>query len=190
MGQSAQRLGNRAGSLWTDKSKFKIFGSNRKVYVRWRVYERAADPSIAPSIKHRGGSAVVWGAFLHCQVRDLYQLKSKLNQTSSHSILQDHAIPSGIWLVGQWFALIQNNDPKQTTQLCSRYTESKEEQRVLQLMSKPAQSVDLIPLNWCGMNLIKKSELNNPPVLLNSGNSAGKFFLFCLFLMWHRKTCS
>ena len=32
--------------LWTDKSKFEIFGSNRSVYVKERVSERAATPCI------------------------------------------------------------------------------------------------------------------------------------------------
>ena len=47
--------------LWTDKSMFENFGSNRRVYVRRRVDERAAIPCITPTVKHEGGSATVWG---------------------------------------------------------------------------------------------------------------------------------
>ena len=49
--------------LWTDKSKFEIYQSNRTVYEQWRVGERAATFCITPTIKHGGGSAMVWGAF-------------------------------------------------------------------------------------------------------------------------------
>ena len=45
--------------LWIDKSKFKIFGSNRRVYVQWRVAKRAATPSISSTIKHRGSTVMV-----------------------------------------------------------------------------------------------------------------------------------
>ena len=56
VGQGAQRLG-----LWTDELKFKIFGSNRRVYVQQRVGERAAIPCITQTIKYRGDSVILWG---------------------------------------------------------------------------------------------------------------------------------
>lgn len=88
----------------------------------------------------------VWGDFAYCKVWDLHQVKDKLNQTGYHSILQHHVIPSGTRLVGQGFVLMQDNDPKHTNKLCQRYIKSKEEQHVLQLMSWPAQSADLNPI--------------------------------------------
>ena len=88
--QGIQRLDNRVVDkvLWTDKSKFKIFGSNKKVYVWQRVGERAAIPCITPTVKHRGGSVIVCRAFASCKVGGLHQVESKLNQISYHSILQ------------------------------------------------------------------------------------------------------
>ena len=38
--------------LWTDESKFKMFGSNRKVYEWQKVGERPATPCITPIVKH------------------------------------------------------------------------------------------------------------------------------------------
>ena len=46
--------------LWTDESKFEIFGSNRRVYVRQRFGERAATLYITSTIKHVGGSVIVF----------------------------------------------------------------------------------------------------------------------------------
>ena len=43
--------------------KFKIFWSNRRVYVWQKVSERALIPCITPIIKHRGGSVLVYGVF-------------------------------------------------------------------------------------------------------------------------------
>ena len=55
-------------------------------------------------------------------------------------------ISSGMWLVGQGFVLMHDNDPKHISKLCQRYVQSKEEQQVLQLMSCLVQSVDLNPI--------------------------------------------
>ena len=43
--------------LWTDESKFEILGSNRKVYERRTVGERAVTSYITPTVKH----ALLWG---------------------------------------------------------------------------------------------------------------------------------
>ena len=59
--------------ILTDESKFEIFDSNRRVYVRRRVGERAAPPRITPSVKHGGGSVMVcvcvWVGFCQLQSR-------------------------------------------------------------------------------------------------------------------------
>ena len=73
--------------------------SNRRVIVRRRVGERA------PTSCYRVG------AFANCKVRNLHQVKGKLNQSGYHSILLHHAIPSGTRLVAQRFVLIKDNDP-------------------------------------------------------------------------------
>ena len=73
-------------------------------------------------------------------------MKSKLNQTDYHSILQHHVIPSGTRLLGQWFLLMLDNNPKYTSQACQRYIKTKEEQHIFQLMSWPEQSADINPI--------------------------------------------
>ena len=69
---------------------------------------------------------MVRGTFANCKVEDLHQVKSKLNQTSYHNVLQHHAIPSGKRLVTHGFVLMQDNDPKHTSKLCWRDIKSKE----------------------------------------------------------------
>ena len=100
--------------LWIDKSKFEIFESNRRVYVQWKVGERAETPCITPTVKHGRGFGMVWGAFTNCNVRDLYQLSANWIKLSQHTA----AILSGMQLVGQGFVLMQDSDPKHTSKLC------------------------------------------------------------------------
>ena len=46
----------------------------------------------------------------------------------------------------QRFVFMQDNDRKHSSKLCQRYFKSKEEQYIFQLMSWPAQSADLNPI--------------------------------------------
>ena len=108
---------------------------------------------------------MVWRAFANCKVGDLHKVKGRLNQTSYHSILQHHTIPSVMRLVGQGFVLVQDNDPKYTSKLCQRYIKSKEEKHILQLMSWLAQSADLNPieLEWDELyQKVRAEQATNP----------------------------
>ena len=72
--------------LWTDESKFEIFGSNRRVFVRRREGERMRSTCVVPTIKHGGGSVMVWGCFAGERVGDLYHVHGILNQHGYHSM--------------------------------------------------------------------------------------------------------
>ena len=67
---------------------------------------------VTPTVKHGGGSVMISGSFAGSRVGDLHRVTGTLNQKSYHSILQCHAIPSGLRLVGQGFIPQQDNDPK------------------------------------------------------------------------------
>ena len=100
--------------LWTDKSKFEVFGSHRRKFVRRRTSENMLKECLTPSVKHGGGNVMVWGCFGAGKVGDLYKEKGILNKEGYHSILQCHAIPCGQHLIGANFLLQQDNDPKHT----------------------------------------------------------------------------
>ena len=48
--------------LWSDESKFLIFGSNRRVFVRRKVGEQMISTCVVPNIKHGGRVVMMWGA--------------------------------------------------------------------------------------------------------------------------------
>uniref|UniRef100_A0A667YN29 Transposase Tc1-like domain-containing protein n=1 Tax=Myripristis murdjan TaxID=586833 RepID=A0A667YN29_9TELE len=91
--------------LWSDESKFEIFGSNRRVFVRRRKGERMDSTCLVPTVKHGGEGVMVWVCFAG-------------DTHGYHSILQRHAIPSGLRSVGRSFIFQQDNDPKHTSRLC------------------------------------------------------------------------
>ena len=49
--------------LWSDESKFEIFGSSRYVFVRRRVGEQMISSFMVPAVKHGGGGVMLWGCF-------------------------------------------------------------------------------------------------------------------------------
>ena len=58
--------------LWTDESKFEIFDSSRRVFVRCRVGKRMVPQCVTPTVKHGGGSVMIWGSFAGFRVGDLH----------------------------------------------------------------------------------------------------------------------
>ena len=103
---------------------------------------------------------VCGGGVVNCKVLDFHQIKGKLNQTGYHSIRKHHLILSRIRrLVDQGLVLIQDDDPKYTSKLCQKYIKSKEE---LQLMSWPAQSTDLNPIELVCDEIDRKVRAKQP----------------------------
>lgn len=66
--------------LWSDESKFEIFGSNYRVFVRRRKGERMDSTCLVPTVKHGGGGVMVWGCFAGDTVGDLFKIEGILNQ--------------------------------------------------------------------------------------------------------------
>ena len=49
--------------LWSDESKFNLFGSDGKI-MAWRSTMEECDPKCTvPTVKHSGGSVMVWACF-------------------------------------------------------------------------------------------------------------------------------
>ena len=101
---------------------------------------------VKSTVKHGGGSIQVWGCFSCNGVGDLYRINDIFTKEKYHSILQRHAIPSGLKLCGHGFVLQQDNDPKYTSKFCRKYLQRKEDHGMLVVMDFPPQSPDLYPI--------------------------------------------
>lgn len=132
--------------LFTDESKFEIFSNKRRVYVRRGKNERMLPQCILPTVKHGGGSVMVWGCFGNNQVGDLVQVKGIMKKEQYHQILCKHAVPCGKRLIGNGFVMQQDNDPKHTSKLCQKYLTTKEAANELKSMEWPPQSPDCNPI--------------------------------------------
>lgn len=142
--------------LWTDESKFELFGNKRRVFVRRKPEEKMIPDCVVPTVKHGGGSVMVWGCFGGERTGDLIEVKGIMKKEQYHSILERHAIPSGLRLLGKNFIFQQDNDPKHSSKLCKNYLESKQKNKTLEIMSWPPQSPDLSPIELAWDELDRK----------------------------------
>ena len=107
---------------WTDDSKFQIFGLKRIVYVRGNVVERMIKQSVVPTVKHGGGSVMVWGCCGGNNIGDIVEKDGIMTKEVYLSVLKNHAIPSGSHshtaipsgsrIIGEQVIFQEDNDPK------------------------------------------------------------------------------
>ena len=80
--------------LWSDESKFNLFGSDGKTIV-WRSTTEAFNPKCTlPTIKHNGGSLMVWSCFSHNGVGNLCFIENIMEQLCYCEILQKNLLQS------------------------------------------------------------------------------------------------
>lgn len=120
--------------LWTDESKFEVFGSKRRVFVRRSAEEKMMPDCVLPTVKHGGGSVMVWGCFSSRGTGDLVRVEGIMKKEQYKAILECNAVPSGLRLVGDGFIFQQDNDPKHSSKLCRGYLDTKEAEGVLKNM--------------------------------------------------------
>lgn len=132
--------------LWSDESKFEIFGGHRRVFVRRYDGERFHKKCIVPTVKHGGGSVMVWGCFGGDKVGDLIKIEGIMDQKAYHNIIQRHVLPSGKKIYRGGYTFMQDNDPKHTSKLNKNYLKTLEERKELKMMDWPPQSPDLNPI--------------------------------------------
>ena len=112
--------------LFTDESKFDLFGSNRRTFVRRLANERYKKECLTPTVKHGGGNIMVWGGKCTKGVTQLKRVEGIMDKKMYHSILVYRAIPEGKRLLGKGFVFQEDNDPKHSSNYCRNYLATKE----------------------------------------------------------------
>lgn len=112
--------------LFTDESKFELFGTHRRTFVRRLPNERFVKQCLTATVKHGGGSVMVWGGICTNGVTPLKKIEGIMDKKMYHSILVHRAIPQGKRLIGKGFIFQEDNDPKHASNLCRNYLQNKE----------------------------------------------------------------
>ena len=129
--------------LFTDESKYNIFGSDGRVKV-WRKPSEGLNPKYtSKTVKHGGGGVLVWGCMAASGVGKLQIINGIMDQYVYIDILKRNLRPSTdqLGLTGNYI-FQQDNDPKHTSHNARLYLLYNTPGQ----LKFPAQSPDLNPI--------------------------------------------
>ncbi|CAJ0951315.1 unnamed protein product [Ranitomeya imitator] len=129
--------------LWSDETKIKPFGNNAKRYV-WRKGNTAHHPEhTIPTVKHGGGSIMVWACFSSAGTRKMVKTDGKMDGAKYGTILEENLLESAKDLrLGRRFVFQQDNAPKHKAKSTMEWFTNKR----IQVLEWLSQSPDINPI--------------------------------------------
>ncbi len=129
--------------IWSDETKIELFGLNGKRHV-WRkpgtIHHLA---NIMPTVKHGGGSIMLWGCFSVPGTGKLVRIEGKMNAAMYRDNLDENLLQSTLDLRLGWrFIFQQDNDPKPTAKITKEWLWD----NPVNVLEWPSQSPDLNPI--------------------------------------------
>ncbi|CAF3389221.1 unnamed protein product [Rotaria socialis] len=98
--------------LWSDESKFNLFGSNGRQIVWRQTNESMKRECLKPTVKCGGGSVMVWDCMAASGVGNLVRVDGTMNKEQNEKILTENVKQSAKVLKMQSFIFQQDNGPK------------------------------------------------------------------------------
>ncbi|CAG8725798.1 2526_t:CDS:1, partial [Acaulospora colombiana] len=132
-------------------------GSDGRLWCYKRKGEKLSKRTVKPTVKHGGGSAIVWGCMSMQGVGRMSNIDGIMYSEDYVDILDDKLLPTvtdhGLRRGGYIFQ--QDNDPKHTSRMAKEWFK---DHRVT-VLDWPANSPDLNPIEHLWVYL--KQQLNN-----------------------------
>ncbi|RCN49239.1 hypothetical protein ANCCAN_04654 [Ancylostoma caninum] len=98
--------------LWSDESKYMLFRSDGIKWIR-RPDSKRYDPKyLLPTVKHGGGSCLVWGCFSAREMGPLYHIQGTMDRHVYIDILKNVMLPYASQSLQPGFIYQEDNDPK------------------------------------------------------------------------------
>lgn len=129
--------------IFTDESKFNIFGSDGRRLVWRKPNEELNMKNVVSTVKHSGGNVLVWGCMAASGVGNLVFIDSIMDKWIYLNILKDNLKQSASQLgLENIFIFQQDQDPKHTSKIVREWLLY----NVPKQLHAPPQSPDLNPI--------------------------------------------
>lgn len=152
---------------FSDESKFNLFGSDGRQHVRRPIGTRNDVRYQIPTVKHGGGSVMVWGVFSAQGVGPLVEINGNMNAAIYKDILERNLLAYAEETMPQDWIFQQDNDPKHTSKLLKQWFSASN----VRVLSWPSQSPDLNPIEHLWEKLdrqVRKHTYSNKVTLFKS----------------------
>uniref|UniRef100_A0A8C4T6J2 Transposase n=1 Tax=Erpetoichthys calabaricus TaxID=27687 RepID=A0A8C4T6J2_ERPCA len=126
--------------LWSDETKIELFGVNARHHVWRKPGTTHHQANTIPTVKHGGGSIMLWGCFSAAGTGRLVRIKGKMTAAMYRDILDENLLHSALELIlGRRFIFQQDNDPKHTAKISKEWLQDNS----VNVLEWPSQSPDL-----------------------------------------------
>ena len=146
--------------IFSDESNFQLCPTPGRLMVRRRSGEAYRPECLAPTVKHGGGSVMIWGCFSKSGTGKVRLCEERMNQAKYRVVLEEDLLPSAQMLYpnsDDWI-FQQDNAPCHTAKSVKSWMEEKN----IRILTWPAQSPDINPIENLWNTMKRKMENHKP----------------------------